>query len=207
MKFTVRLKEKNRKMSASSDSTRCYADDRIVDEKCEVDECNEAVKARGLCNNHSTAFYTHGTPTPALKCRNCRKEYIYKGKKLGYSVAFCPKCYVIYQQFIKTSPGTSTQNHIKFSRHGLNVFSYQQLWESQEGKCAICNHIPKILEIDHDRKCCNLSRNMSCGKCIRGLLCHNCNCMLGHYERCQGNLLLDVLDRYIKNNYMNKRST
>jgi hypothetical protein len=28
--------------------------------------------------------------------------------------------------------------------------------------------------VDHDHACCQ-KKNRSCGKCIRGLLCHTCN--------------------------------
>ena len=35
-----------------------------------------------------------------------------------------------------------------------------------------------------------------CGKCIRGLLCTNCNLMIGHYEKCKGDLKIEILENY-----------
>lgn len=60
---------------------------------------------------------------------------------------------------------------------------FDEILESQEGKCAICrvvldskSHRTKP-HIDHDHACCPSGR--SCGGCVRGLLCTNCNSMLG----------------------------
>lgn len=58
---------------------------------------------------------------------------------------------------------------------------YWALYEFQGGKCAIldCRATGKIraLAVDHDHKCC--PGRTSCGKCVRGLLCHPHNEMLG----------------------------
>lgn len=59
--------------------------------------------------------------------------------------------------------------------------AYEAMLESQGGVCAICGGPPcgrgKELHVDHDHGCC--PGVGSCGKCIRGLLCGNCNTMLG----------------------------
>lgn len=44
--------------------------------------------------------------------------------------------------------------------------------------CEICGSLERMA-IDHDHDCCPKAAT-SCGKCIRGALCGNCNNMLGH---------------------------
>jgi hypothetical protein len=63
--------------------------------------------------------------------------------------------------------------HAAFNRlhkHGITKEDYAIRLKDQQGKCAICGCLPKKLCVDHDHET---------GK-IRGLLCNNCNLMLGH---------------------------
>jgi hypothetical protein len=69
----------------------------------------------------------------------------------------------------------------------LRVYSitperYEAMLAAQGGRCAICrrpekalnrNGVVMQLHVDHDHRCCPGGR--SCGKCVRGLLCHACN--------------------------------
>jgi len=70
------------------------------------------------------------------------------------------------------------------SRHGIDgqVYSFQLV--AQFYACAICL-VPftnttnsSRPNIDHDHNCCKGTKK-SCGKCFRGLLCGNCNRLLG----------------------------
>lgn len=63
----------------------------------------------------------------------------------------------------------------RFRKHGLTRQDVVGLLADQGSACGICNSIFlsfSDFEIDHDHACCD--RN-SCGKCVRGLLCKNCN--------------------------------
>lgn len=62
--------------------------------------------------------------------------------------------------------------------YDLTVEQYQKLVDAQDGVCAICDQPPKKnrLHVDHDHSCC--PGKVSCGKCIRGLLCTSCNSKL-----------------------------
>lgn len=56
---------------------------------------------------------------------------------------------------------------------------------AQGGVCAICSTpaatASRTFHIDHDHACCPTT--LTCGKCIRGLLCHACNTTLSSLER------------------------
>lgn len=63
------------------------------------------------------------------------------------------------------------------TRHGITREQRDALYLAQGGLCAGCSEpfLDDDLEVDHDHECCPGER--SCGRCIRGLLCHGCNCL------------------------------
>lgn len=78
-----------------------------------------------------------------------------------------------------------------------NMFrKYKKTWEDyfetlkkQGGGCAICHKppvgvtstgAPRRLSWDHDHSCC--PGKETCGKCVRGLLCTDCNFIVGKIE-------------------------
>ena len=63
--------------------------------------------------------------------------------------------------------------------YGITPEQYAALDELQDGKCFIChkNAVTRRLAVDHDHSCCD--GPVSCGKCVRGLLCKTCNEFLG----------------------------
>ena len=78
-----------------------------------------------------------------------------------------------------------TQFFWKARRNNLTPAQLEALIEDHGGVCAICGTRPKEgglgLAIDHDHACCPRI-GQSCGKCIRGLLCGNCNTALGSFK-------------------------
>jgi hypothetical protein len=65
------------------------------------------------------------------------------------------------------------------SKHGLSVNDISTMLDGQDGRCAICKRVfrDETPCIDHDHRCC--PGRKSCGKCVRGLLCSNCNSGIG----------------------------
>ncbi|QSM04400.1 endonuclease VII domain-containing protein [Mycobacteroides abscessus subsp. abscessus] len=65
--------------------------------------------------------------------------------------------------------------------YSLSPEQYWAVYEAQGRKCAICQRATgasRRLSVDHDHSCCN--GPVSCGKCVRSLLCSTCNKLLGH---------------------------
>ena len=69
-------------------------------------------------------------------------------------------------------------------RYGITVEQYENLLAEQGGHCALCPAIQgthkRRLTVDHNHNCCDNEK--ACGKCNRGILCANCNRMLGFLE-------------------------
>jgi hypothetical protein len=60
---------------------------------------------------------------------------------------------------------------------------YASTLEAQGGGCAVCGSPPGVraLVVDHDRACCT-EKSRSCGECVRGLLCTNCNVGISNFD-------------------------
>jgi hypothetical protein len=66
-------------------------------------------------------------------------------------------------------------------RYGLSSVEFERRLQ-QQGGCAACGRTEsngKYWHVDHDHACCPTDAR-SCGKCIRGILCHGCNTALGN---------------------------
>lgn len=76
----------------------------------------------------------------------------------------------------------------EMKKYGTTVEWYRDKLIAQNGLCAICSHLShhhgtlQRLQVDHNHNCCDL-RTKSCGKCLRGLLCADCNVLLSYLER------------------------
>ena len=91
----------------------------------------------------------------------------------------CPAC--------RKDPRDSETLRVKERRRTLRLYqlseaAWQELLARQGGCCAICHTAEPggrgQWMIDHNHACC--PGTGSCGQCVRGLLCNQCNLMLGH---------------------------
>lgn len=75
--------------------------------------------------------------------------------------------------------------------YSLTKEQYLSILESQNYGCAICEAKNKKFYVDHDHSCC--PTEVSCGSCVRGLLCQKCNMFMHYVDE-----YLEHLDKAIK---------
>lgn len=64
----------------------------------------------------------------------------------------------------------------------ITLADYNEMLADQGGVCAICEKCCASgmrLAVDHDHGCCPGKK--SCGRCVRGLLCRDCNVSMGKF--------------------------
>jgi hypothetical protein len=133
--------------------------------------CKPCVRDYDLKEDDPKRKYERKYVNGQIHCREC-KQYFYAEKfnmRKNTNIR-CNECTVI------------EQHRRTVKKHGITYEQYLEMFNQQGGKCKICNfeemsHKSR-LSIDHDHSCC--PGYNSCGKCIRGLLCSNCNMFLGN---------------------------
>lgn len=157
--------------------------------RCAFEICTKYARSNGFCWGHAEQKQ-RGLPLTALRDRlpsNIHAKRDDQGRK------YCAGC----KSWLETSAfylrnGKADGYHYRcrdcaHARYVEREFGmpegwYRQQYEMQGGACAICrtpsDQLPKKLVVDHDHACCP-GRAKSCGKCVRALLCGQCNMALG----------------------------
>lgn len=94
--------------------------------------------------------------------------------KRGYQ-SWCKGCVATYHR----TPDR-LQRHRDDRRHykyGLSSEAFDQLVSAQGGRCAIEDCLGPAEHVDHDHACC--PGEITCGRCVRAILCRSCNQRLG----------------------------
>ena len=107
------------------------------------------------------------------RCRTCREwkpesAFYPKPDHTDGLTGYCAQC---------------DRNARILGRYGITAERFDEMLAEQGGGCAICRRPSKgnNLSVDHDHACCS-TRKKSCGKCVRGLLCEDCNRAIGMFE-------------------------
>lgn len=82
-------------------------------------------------------------------------------------------------------------------KYGMTYEQREDLFISQGSKCASCETTETNQWcVDHDHSCC--PGQYTCGKCVRGILCNNCNTAAGLLKDSPGNarLLADYIEKH-----------
>jgi hypothetical protein len=118
-------------------------------------------------------------------------QRIRDGKKSGW---YCRECANERAKAYRvSSPDAYTSNRL-WTCYRIRLADFRRMLDEQGGACKVCREIPASdgsgfggsgLVIDHDHTCCPSQRRTGagggqiCGKCVRGLLCQQCNVALG----------------------------
>lgn len=154
---------------------------------CTFQGCDKVHYGKGLCNSHwqqvrqgRSLAPLRRQVTPARRdelgrkwCKGC-SEWLSEDlfyRHTGTSDRLtpeCSRCICVRQAEtrFKLEPGT-----------------YLAMLEAQGGVCAVCGGSGtggKQLSVDHDHSCC--AGKHGCGKCVRYLLCGNCNTGIGLFK-------------------------
>ena len=108
------------------------------------------------------------------QCKNCNKSFSELNLKINAGGGkFCSdKCYKEYRKKNKKDTKLSNRLYQKKHRYNLTPEEYNNLFQIQNNRCAICNK-----EFNENLKA-YVDHNHSTNK-IRGLLCSKCNSLLG----------------------------
>jgi hypothetical protein len=151
-------------------------------------------------------------------CRTCRRERmkIRRPKTVGQgghnkAKTHCPAGHAYTDKNTlkcknrrscrECAKANSLRQNVK--RYGITVEQFLEMFAKQGGKCLICTQSFEKLRsphIDHNHNCCS-KQLRSCGKCVRGLLCRQCNILLGVAK--ENPEILAAAATYLNNNQSN----
>ena len=141
------------------------------------------------------------------QCTRCKEikplDQYYKQKKMkDGKQTKCKECsksdVVRWQQANQVTQRRVAFDTRLWQTYKLRTTDVEQMLVNQEYRCKICTK-PIDLKtkcVDHDHSCCN--GNKSCGNCVRGLLCRDCNFALGWYEVVIKTGLLPNMEKYLQ---------
>jgi len=119
----------------------------------------------------------------AKLCKDCGEtkpvsEFYPRADRKDRWLACCKTCSGMRAKNLASrTPEVRRDYHLR-SRYNITLGDQERMLKEQDG-CAICHtwsYGKRAWAIDHDHSCC--SGRSSCGDCVRGVLCTQCNTMI-----------------------------
>lgn len=141
-------------------------------------------------------------------CKTCRRMRSYRGPGPGRGInnaskTHCPKGHEYSEdntytwnkstggkaRVCKTCEGERRRRNL-LKKYSITEERFQEMLRACDNRCPGCSRLFDDLkrqpDIDHFHDCCESG---SCGECVRGLLCHDCNLLIGHSSDSPATLL------------------
>lgn len=120
------------------------------------------------------------------KCRVSRplSQFSRHRSTSDYRRSSCKPCNVKRAQDFRGRNPDWARNYMLQRNFKMSIERYRELISLQGGGCAVCG-TPfeggkvggRYACVDHDHSCC--PGVFTCGNCVRGIVCFNCNVMMG----------------------------
>lgn len=173
-------------------SDRCRTEHNKRSVPCCVEGCDkQGSKRDAMCSMHRARLRNNGNlegTTPKI-CAHCGGPWVKSPTQETKRFKYCSdECYGAAMKIKEREAKERSKEYRRWlqleKRYKLNRESYEQMYAEQDGKCLICKKRPDRLFVDHDHSCCPTSQSEqeTCGECVRGLLCWNCNAGLGQFQ-------------------------
>ena len=145
-----------------------------------------------------------------IQCRICKADKpeadFHTDKRTGTPWKRCKAClHEREKQRLTTKYGSyelGVRNRWLLSEYGIDNDAYNDILNKQDFKCPICERSVADIFI-HSNRAHSLPIDHSHDeeKRVRGVLCHPCNLMIGHYEKLKkltgNNDILSNVQRYL----------
>ena len=116
-----------------------------------------------------------------------RQPVDHGGGKTGKRNCLCDLCRPLKNKYAsdarKAKPRGSRSSEATKYKYGITDDGLDALRVQQNDRCAMCSNVfidRRSIRVDHDHQCCQGIK--SCGKCVRGLLCHKCNIQIAIFD-------------------------
>lgn len=154
---------------------------------CKFEKCDTQARCIGYCLAH---YKQHRLGESLRPVRG--SNYFWEARLNASGDKQCSRCeyWLPLKEFHDRRDGSRVNQEFGRShcrrcnilrRMGINARQYDEMLKAQGGGCAICGKTEQVngrqLSVDHDHSHC--SGTSSCSICIRGILCDDCNNVLG----------------------------
>lgn len=166
------MHHKTNRMRGGNDPSRTWATSKVcvVCGATDWPDNGRRSHCSGSCQAMDSRWNLAGKERPeAAVCILCSRDISLArrdGRFQRADIMYCRDC------------GRDSRDARRFVQYGVRPEEYESALACG---CQICGKVIPALDVDHDHDCCPANRR-SCGECVRGFLCGDCNRALGLFR-------------------------